>query len=329
MTIELDPIESARSSDALPAATGSESAVWTPVLDLPAPGEDGLHSVEAWKERVESLLTDQPCVFRRNQQITALYAAAYLRHPQLFKWAGMAASASHHVRIALWPLRLGADADGRVDLPRMLGRWSHLHLDDIDRVRRTNNAIFDDVFWIHLAYDGDPARLERLRPLLEGDARYAELLAAFDRIEAGRCVVGGGDDEVWRGNLEILEHEQRALVQPRFNELSGAFARAFSAGATLGFRARGLRRAASVFTSFFGHSLTRRTGVFVRERRLPQLTRFEDRWHWVERSIVPRYRRFEAASQDIRASLGEMVLEATTGSDTGRCALTGRPLARG
>ena len=37
---------------------------------------------------------------------------------------GLAAFASHHVRLALVPLWLDTDATGYVDLPRSLGRWN-------------------------------------------------------------------------------------------------------------------------------------------------------------------------------------------------------------
>jgi hypothetical protein len=38
-----------------------------------------------------------------------------------------------------------------VDLPRSLGRRRVL-LEDVNTIRATNNAIFDDIFWVHLAY---------------------------------------------------------------------------------------------------------------------------------------------------------------------------------
>ena len=48
-------------------------------------------------------LTDQSCAFHRNLEISSRYAWIYKFLPDYFKWAGMAAFASHHVRIALFP----------------------------------------------------------------------------------------------------------------------------------------------------------------------------------------------------------------------------------
>ena len=60
---------------------------------------------------------------------------------------------------------------------------------------------------------------------------------------------------IWDGNIQLLQHEQRALVQPSFDRLSCRFARLFSMGSALGFEVRGLRQEASYFTSFYLASL--------------------------------------------------------------------------
>src|SRR5687768_18317101 len=62
-------------------------------------------SIEGWKALACGLLTDQSCAFHRNLEISSRYAWLYAFLPASFKWAGMAAFASHHVRIALFPLR--------------------------------------------------------------------------------------------------------------------------------------------------------------------------------------------------------------------------------
>ena len=102
------------------------------------------------------------------------------------------------------------------------------------------------------------------------------------------------EDLIWEGNVQLLEHEQRALVQPNFDRLSCAFARLFSMGSTLNFEVRGLRRELSYFTSFYLYSLGRGIPQALRAHAWPRITRFDDRWRWIVTSIVPRFRRFDA-----------------------------------
>ncbi len=108
-------------------------------------------TVAEWKALADGLLTVQPCAFHRNIEISSRYAWLYKFLPAYFKWAGMAAFASHHVRIALFPFRLDTDRTGYVDIPSSLNRAKALLLSDVNTIRETNNAIFDDIFWAHLA----------------------------------------------------------------------------------------------------------------------------------------------------------------------------------
>ena len=164
----------------------------------------------------------------------------------------MAAFASHHVRLALFPLRLDRDRSGYVDIPHSLGRRKVLLITDVNRIRETNNAIFDDIFWVHLAYAAADNGIECLRGLLRAERHYAAVLSGFEAIDHGRRVLEDGtappearraaEELVWKGNVLLLEHEQRALVQPNLEGLSCAFARLFSIGSALSFEVRGLQR---------------------------------------------------------------------------------------
>src|SRR5262245_31410414 len=71
-------------------------------------------TIAGWKALAEGLLTSQCCAFHRNMEISSRYAWIYRSLPTCFKWAAMAAIASHHVRLALVPLRLDADRTGYV-----------------------------------------------------------------------------------------------------------------------------------------------------------------------------------------------------------------------
>ena len=112
---------------------------------------------------------------------------------------------------------------------------------------------------------------------------------------------------IWEGNVGLLEHEQRALVQPNLDRLSCAFARLFSIGSALTFEVRGMRHEAVYFTSFYLYSLTH--GI-RRARAWPRITRFDDRWGWIETGIVPRFRRFDGDVRLADASLGRIFAEA-------------------
>ena len=264
-------------------------------------------TIAGWKALGDGLLTDQPCAFHRNIEISSRYAWLYKFLPECFKWAGMAAFASHHVRLALFPFRLDTDRTGYVDIPRSLARQKALLLTDVNTIRETNNAIFDDIFWAHLAYGTGEDGIECLRALLASEPHYAAVLSGFEAIDRGRRVLEdstssaearrAAEDLIWMGNVQLLEHEQRALVQPNLDRLSCAFARLFSIGSALTFEVRGVREEASYFTSFYLYSMTRGVRQALHAQTWPRITRYDDRWRWIETSIVPRFRRFDA---DIR-----------------------------
>ena len=301
------------------------SSVITPDQLVPKPREFVLRhgapdTIAGWKALADGLLTNQSCAFHRNLEISSRYAWLYKLLPAYLKWAGMAAFASHHVRLALFPLRLDRDRTGYVDIPHSLGRRKVLLMTDVNTIRETNNAIFDDIFWVHLAYATAEDGIERLRLLLRAEPHYAAVLAGFEAIDRGRRVLEAGtasaearrtaEDLVWKGNVQLLEHEQRALVQPNLDRLSCAFARLFSIGSALSFEVRGLRDEVSYFTSFYYYALTRGMRQLPHAGAWPRITRFDDRWRWIVTCIVPRFRRLDVHTRLIDASLLRIFAEA-------------------
>ena len=277
-------------------------------------------TIAGWKSLADSFLTDQACAFHRNVEISSRYAWMYRLLPSCFKWAGMAAIASHHVRLALFPLRLDTDRTGYVNIPRSLGRQKWLLMEDVNTIRETNNGIFDDIFWAHLAYVSAEDGIGRLRRLLQGYGNRVPVLAGFEAIDRGRRVL---EDEttcaedrraavelIWVGNVQLLEHEQRALVQPHFDRLSCAFARLCSLGAATSFEAHGVRRATAYFTSFYVYSLTWGMPHVVQAREWPRITLLDDRWRWLVASVVPHFRKFDADNTLIDARLQRISDEA-------------------
>jgi hypothetical protein len=163
-------------------------------------------------------------------------------------------------------------------------------------------------------------RNPRLRTLLGTEHHSSPLLAGFEAIEAGRRALDDATgspttrrtavDLIWAGNLQLLEHEQRALVQPNFDRLSCTFARLVSIGSATSIEVRGVRRGVAYFTSFYLYSLTRGIPHAVRAQAWPRITRLDDRWRWLEASVVPRFRRFDADTRLVAASLQRIVDEA-------------------
>jgi hypothetical protein len=297
-------------------------------------GDGAPDTIAGWRALADGLLTNQSCVFHRNLEISSRYAWIHTRLPACFKWAGMAAFASHHVRLALFPFRLDADRTGFVDIPHSLGRHRRLLIEDVNTIRGINNGIFDDIFWVHLVYDTCEDGIERLRALLGAERHYAPVLSGFEAIEQGRLILEDAaasaedrrmaEDLIWEGNIQLLEHEQRALVQPSFDRLSCRFARLFSLGSALSFEVRGVRQEASYFTSFYTYSLGRGVPQVLRARAWPRMTRYDDRWRWITTSIVPRFRRLEANVPLVNAGLRRIFDEARDyGSHA--CVLPGSP----
>jgi hypothetical protein len=290
------------------------------------PGNTTPDTIAEWKAVADGLLSDQCCAFHRNVEISSRYASIYKLQPACFKWAAMAAIASHHARLALFPLRLDTDRSGYVDIPHNLRRQKLLLTIDVNTIRETNNAIFNDIYWVHLAYVTARDGIERLRALLQGDSHYAPILAGFESIDQGRRVLEDSlaseeakqiaNDRIWEGNVQLLEHEQRAVVQPYFDRLSSAFARLVSIGSATSFEVRGVRRQVTYFTSFYIYSLTRGIPHVLRAGAWPRITRFHDRWNWLVESVVPRFRRFDTETRLVDASLRRIVDEARHDAST-------------
>ena len=194
----------------------------TPDELIPQPRELVLRNgtpdtIAGWKALADSLLTDQSCAFHRNLEISSRYAWIYKFLPAYFKWAGMAAFASHHVRLALFPFRLDTDRTGYVDIPHSLGRQRALLMQDVNTIRETNNAIFDDIFWVHLAYGTADDGIERLRALLGAEPHYAAVLSGFEAIDRGRRVLedGTASAEARRAAEDLIWDGQRPAPRAR------------------------------------------------------------------------------------------------------------------
>jgi hypothetical protein len=288
-------------------------------------------TIAGWNALAEEILVDERCVVDRNRQISSCYAWAYMALPSCFKWAGMAAIASHHVRVALLPLHLQTafkDSSGHMHRPERCRV-----LTDVNTIRATNNDIFDDLFWVHLAYVTSENGIKLLRALLRNERRYAPVLAGFEVLDDGRRVLedvtaslaaqGKARDLVWKGTLLLLEHEQRSVVQPNFDRLSCMYAWVISIGSASTFDSRRPCRAKEFFTSFYLYTLVRSNPRGLGGRVRPLINDYDDRWRWLVSSVVPRFQRVDTDPHVIRAIL-RRVLDQARGPNIKDCAASVR-----
>ena len=119
------------------------------------------------------------------------------------------------------------------------------------------------------------------------------------------------DDLIWQGNVQLLEHEQRALVQPHFDRLSCCVRpiRLDRLGNELR-RARRAERGCVLHLVLRLLDHTRNPARRCGAQAWPRITRFDDRWCWLVTSVVPRFRRFDADTRLVDASLRRIFDEA-------------------
>ena len=196
-----------------------------------------------------------------------------------------------------------------------------LLIEDVNTIRETNNAIFNDIFWVHLAYLTADDGIERLRALLGDEGHYAAVLAGFEAIDRGRRVLedASASAEARQMADELDLGGQRPAPRARAARLGAAplrppLVRVRPAHLDrLGHELRGARHAAGGRRTSPRSTSTRSPAgsrAVLRARAWPRITRYDDRWRWIVTSVVPRFRRFDADTGLIDASLRRIFDEA-------------------
>lgn len=257
-----------------------------------------LNTIADWKLHYEGLLPAETEVIARNKAITSQYARLYHLNPVQFKWAGMAAFASHHVGLGLIPFEIKA-----VELMDIKTSCSERGLkNDLNLIRHLNNRIFDDIAWVHFAYLEGGIKL--LKKLLSDDPHYREMLPAFVLMDAE-------PDEhhsIWEANKQLLYHEQARVVQPVFERLGGAFRKIITFCASLDFSANHSKTNWKYHSSFVAYMWKNRFDLIWSEKSLPSLVILEQRWPWLEERILPRWRQVEKEDRSLDAKMRELII---------------------
>ncbi len=237
------------------------------------------NNIQAWKNHCEAMLPPEDQVVQRNKAITSIYAQLYWSNPKQFKWAGMAAFASHHISIGLLPFKMGGIK--KLDVETSCANRGLVN--DLNLIRHLNNRIFDDIGWVHFAYRDHGLVL--LRALMTGHPHYQNMLDAFETLEQGM---------IWEANTHLLRHEQEFVVQPVFDQLGATFQNILTFCASLDFNPSHSKTDWKYHSSFVIYMYLYGKQLMFATKSLPNLTILKQRWEWLERKIVSNWRRNEA-----------------------------------
>jgi hypothetical protein len=279
---------------------------------------------QQWKEEAQRGLPAPGLVRERNQAITARYAGFYLDCQALFKWAGMAVFASHQVGEALLPYDFSLleggvpnwkDPKRELPLPPRL-------VQELELLRTTNNKVYDDIAWAHLAYRAPAGGLAVVEAGLADLSTHQRMLDGFRNIDEGRELLKGnalaqmqGISRIWLGNQLLLEHEQTVMVQPAFEELGPKFEFVLSESTHLKFDAEEFNVFTRYQTSFWLFMFTRGVLFLLRTLSLPEIRSLDQRWYWIQKRVLRIWKYLDGKPDKARDSvLAKAPEAAATGS---------------
>jgi hypothetical protein len=204
----------------------------------------------AWKEKARNMLlnfSDEEVI---NQPITCLYAKVYMQNSEKFKWAGLATLVS---------AKVGESQD---DFHWGVGAWLK------EDVFKGNRAVFEDLLWQHLAFQ--ERGIGEMERLYCANAISQEVLDAWQKINEG---------DVWQGNLELLYHEQKEILQPLLYDNHKKMW--WTVDSWMGIVAK---MGNMLVSPVPGHS-----------ESFPgnNIANFQERWKWIAESIIPAWKAFE------------------------------------
>ena len=272
---------------------------------------------QQWMRRLEESLPPETAVTARNHAITSQYARWYLHSPDLLKWAGAAAFASHRVGLALLPYDLIVEDGNAIAIANTIDNSIDelVLLSDLDLVRQTNNLVFADIGWAHLAYlspDGGIGIIEQASQ--EGNVAQ-ELLDGFRAIEKGQKLLidsdadrSTADSYIWQGNSILLRHEQLNTVQKQFDKFQKSFSIFLSIATTMDFDANNLLIDWGTHTSFTKYMWTGGFLTLLLTMSCPDITNFQHRWRWVQKRVFPIWRHVDSTDRTLRRKMKRMLV---------------------
>lgn len=253
-----------------------------------------MDTIAEWKKKYMDGLPSEEDPIARNHAITASYATLYLQQPDLFKWAGMAAFASHHVGIAMLPYKIKS-----IEIQNLSMATTHRGLfSDLNLIRHLNTMIYDDIAWVHEAYQ--TLGLDGLQTLVKDSPHYQQIVHGFAMMDSVSTTQNGDSDTmIWNANTILLKHEQLAVVQPVFDNLGAIFKSILTFCASLDFDPSHIKTDWRLRTSFMFYMYLSSPSTLFKTSSLPNLTIFEQRWKWLENRVVKNWRKREKSDNEL------------------------------
>lgn len=289
-----------------------------------------------WHQKALGSLPPEEDILARNAAITGTYAAWYTRFPDVLKWAGMAAFASHRVGLALKPYCFKLLKNTITDIeetetdlsPKKPGRrgfrlirgCKESIIKGLNLIRETNNHVYEDIGWAHVAYLSRDGGLAALEAELADQPDYALMLEGFRTLDQGRRMLAEPSPQktaaqklIWDGNALLLKHEQLYTVQNHFDKFDTAFDLFLSFATVMSFNAPYVQLDSLKFhinplkiSSFrlslwlFGFPL------LIHTRSRPNIVRPDHRWCWVSKRVLPLWKAVEAQDKALMCKMEKL-----------------------
>jgi hypothetical protein len=260
-----------------------------------------------FKRVAQQGLPNVSLVHERNGGITTKYASFFLQQPCLFKWAGLATFASRAVGEALLPYEFGL-VTAETFRPKRKSPGlptPQALLEELELLRITNNKVYDDIAWAHLAYCSGGLKLVEfaLSDLLQTHRLMAQ---GFQHIDQGRSLLDKSAKEraeglklIWQGNEMLLRHEQTTIVQPEFDRFGPSFDLLLSYATTLAFDKHMFNWVARYRTQFAWFMYLHGWLLLFQTRSLPLLKRLDHRLYWVVNSPLKLWQSLNKSEDEV------------------------------
>lgn len=200
-------------------------------------------------------------LLKRNLRITEAYAEMYLRNPDVYKWAGMAALTSATVGRGMYLMLAAKYSRMGFAVGLLPGEVDEI----FERLGAGNGLVFSDIYWQHLAYER--AGLLELESIFHAGQLDRRAYRGWRLIDRGRRT--GDRDLVWEGNTVLLKFEQQYVLQPGVYDHNPALWKTIA-----GWIPSPMPGQPETFEVF---SARGNIGIF------------EERWSWIEERMLPHW----------------------------------------